>query len=166
MTDKISIFLLGGTISNIGNKNHSNDYINLLIKQSRLIKPQSFIIKRLYENDSVELFNQPNILENIIEKIKNCKSNRILIIMGTDRMINMGKILLKIPELTNKLVLLMGAMIPYKNLIHTDSVFNFGFALGTINQNNLKGIFITMHGILFHPNDIYKDRLNKYFKYL
>lgn len=157
----INIYLLGGTISK-KNEKFSNNYIKSLLKQSRLLEPNEYCIIELYENDSIKLFENDIILNKVINTIISTSLDKNVIIMGTDRLINMAKLLeSKISK--NKLYLLMGSMIPYNNRIETDAIFNFGYVLGSFNSKK-KGVFICMHGKLLKANNIFKDYNTLFFR--
>jgi L-asparaginase len=150
----IAIVLLGGTISYSDSIGFSNQFINELLKQSRIIGG-NYRIYNFNEGDSVSLFKNADKMKQIIKNIQQLDENNVLILVGTDRMVEISKTLSE--KIKNKRLILTGAMIPYHTKIETDSLFNFGYALASLQHDRQHGTWIAMNGTIFSP---YKARKN------
>jgi L-asparaginase/Glu-tRNA(Gln) amidotransferase subunit D len=155
----IHIILLGGTISRNPLDEYNNSYIHKLVNNSR-INPQ-YKIHDLIACDSIKL-NDLIIIDKIIEYINLIKSDRVLILMGTDAMIHIAQQIKK--NIIDKLIICTGAFVPYSNIDNTDSIFNFGCAFGIIQNSNLKpNVYICMNGQILNPDKSVKDYDKKIF---
>ena len=153
--DKIGIILLGGTISQTRPNKYDNSYISELLIQSRL--SIEYTIYDLVAMDSIILWEmEHDLIDRIQKKILEIPENHVLILMGTDRMIQFAQSL----SLRNrtKNIIITGAMIPYRQRVETDSIFNFGFSLGSLSSMRDSGVWIGFHGKLLDPFLIKKDR--------
>ncbi len=157
----IAIVLLGGTISYSDSMGFSNQFINNLLKQSRIIA-DNYRIYNFNESDSVSLFQNADKMKQIIKNIQELNENNVLILVGTDRMVEISQMLSK--KIKNKRLILTGAMIPYDAKIETDSLFNFGYALASIQHGSQKGTWIAMNGTLFSPHKTQKNYLTRTFE--
>jgi L-asparaginase len=110
--------------------------------------------------DSLEM-NQTHI-DSIIYNCKNCKSNKIIITHGTDRMVKSAQEIEK-ANLKNKTIILTGAMIPYAFGSSSDGFFNLGCALSFV-QSLENGVYITMQGQFFKPNKVKKNNKEGFFE--
>ena len=129
MNDTIQIFITGGTFD----KSYNYRDGNLILKKLTFLKCSKEVdvkldidIKTLMMIDSLEM-NQTHI-DSIIYNCKNCKSNKIIITHGTDRMVKSAQEIEK-ANLKNKTIILTGAMIPYAFGSSSDGFFNLGCAL-------------------------------------
>ena len=148
----IAIILLGGTIS-FSENGYDNSFIYDLINQSRIL--ENYSIYNLFEEDSVDLYHDMHKIRDIIGKIQGLEENRVLILLGTDRMIQIGKVIKK--NVKNKKIILTGSIIPYRKKVETDSIFNFGFAIGSLKSIDYPCVLIAMNGILFDPYTTIKN---------
>ena len=155
----IAIVLLGGTISYRKDK-FDNQFIFNLVKQSRIL--DNYEIYNFFEGDSVALYENKEKIKEIIQKINNLNEHKILLLMGTDRMVQFGQKLKT--QLIDKTIIITGAMVPYENRITTDSIFNFGYALGSLINVNDHGVFIAMNAKLFNPDLVVKNYKSKTFE--
>lgn len=155
----LHIILLGGTISKNSLEHFDNSYIHNLGSNSRIIT--QYRIHDLIECDSTKL-NDHIIIEKIIEYINLIKSNQILILMGTDFMVNFAQQLKK--NIKDKIIICTGAFVPYVDKSNTDSIFNFGCAFGIIQNCKLEpNVYICMNGRLLNPDKSIKDYNKKIF---
>jgi len=150
----LAIVLLGGTISYSDSTGFSNHFIDDLLKQSRIVA-DNYRIYNLNEGDSVSLFKNTDKMKQIIRTIQQLDENNLLILVGTDRMVEISQMLVN--KIKNKRMILTGAMIPYDKKIATDSLFNFGFALASLQNDTANGTWIAMNGAMFSPQNTRKN---------
>lgn len=116
-------------------------------------------IKPLMLKDSLEL--TPNDLDRISEACKKSTVKSIVITHGTDRMVETASHLAQLK--LNKTIILTGAMIPYAFGSSSDGFFNLGCAL-SFAQSLKNGVYITMQGQFFNPNNVVKNNKEGFFK--
>ena len=152
----IKIFITGGTFDK------SYDYINgklffekthlpEMIKRSKCnldIKVKTIVMK-----DSLDLSDED--VSKIINTCKKEQSNNIIITHGTDTMTNTARLIAE-QKLSNKTIILTGAMIPYAFGSSSDGFFNLGCALSFV-QTLKPGVYITMQGEYFKWNKVKKN---------
>ena len=123
-----------------------------MLKRSRC--RLNVVFETLMMIDSLEM-NKSHI-EKIISKCKTSDSNKIIITHGTDRIVQSAKELEK-ANLLDKTIILTGAMIPYAFGSSSDGFFNLGCAL-SFAQSLSNGVYITMQGQYFSPNNVKKNK--------
>lgn len=109
-------------------------------------------IRTLMMIDSLEMSDDDR--EIIAHNCLQCDEDKIVITHGTDTMVETAKILAE--KITNKTIVLTGAMIPYK-FGSSDGLFNLGAALAFV-QTLPTGIYIAMNGKYFHWNNVRKNK--------
>ena len=109
-------------------------------------------IRTLMMVDSLEMSQADRDL--IVEQCRNIKEDRIIITHGTDTMETTARVLGEV--ITNKTIVLTGAMIPYK-FGSSDGLFNLGSALAFV-QTLPFGVYIAMNGSYFHWKNVRKNR--------
>jgi len=151
----IAIVLLGGTISYADSSGFNNGFINELMRQSRII--EKYNIYNLNEGNSVALHDDATKMKQIIKTIQDFREKKLLVLVGTDRMVEIAKVFLN--TITKKQIVLTGAMVPFDNKVLTDSLFNFGYALRSLQclSSRKNGTWIAMNGGLFHPQSTRKN---------
>ncbi|MBL6649116.1 MAG: asparaginase [Flavobacteriaceae bacterium] len=165
INNSIQIFVTGGTFDK------SYDYINgdlyfekthipEMLKRSRC--RLNVKVKTLMMIDSLEMTQSD--IDNIISNCKKCNSKRIVITHGTDRIVKSAKEIQK-ANIKNKTIILTGAMIPYAFGSSSDGFFNLGCAL-SFSQSLDNGVYITMQGQYFNPNDVIKNSKKGFFENL
>lgn len=109
-------------------------------------------IRTLMMIDSLEMSDDDRdiIAHNCVQ----CDEDKIVITHGTDTMVETAKILAE--KITDKVVILTGAMIPYK-FGSSDGLFNLGSALAFV-QTLPNGIYISMNGKFFNWNNVRKNK--------
>jgi len=90
----------------------------------------------------------------ILENCAKCDSKHLVITHGTDTMEETATLLGK--KITNKTVVLTGAMVPYK-FGSSDGLFNLGSALAFV-QTLPPGVYITMNGRYFTWDNVRKNK--------
>ena len=103
--------------------------------------------------DSLEMTEQHRI--QIANYINISKEEKILIIHGTDTMVETSEIIAKNkrPEQT---VVITGAMVP-ASMKNSDAFFNFGYAIGALDIVSPGGVWVAMNGSLFEFSDVVKN---------
>jgi L-asparaginase len=109
-------------------------------------------IRTLMMIDSLEMSDEDRdiIAHNCVQ----CEEDKIVITHGTDTMVETAKVLAE--KITNKTIVLTGAMIPYK-FGSSDGLFNLGAALAYVQTLPI-GIYIAMNGKYFHWNNVRKNK--------
>lgn len=157
----VRIFLTGGTFDKEYNEltgelffkdTHIHEMLNLGRNKVEVAIRTIMMIDSLYMKDS----DRKIILENC----KKTKEDRILIIHGTDTMIETAKVLGN--SIKNKTIVLTGAMIPYK-FGSSDGLFNLGSALA-FAQSLPHGVYIAMNGRYFTWDNVRKIKETGEFK--
>ena len=152
----IKIFITGGTFDK------SYDHINgkLFFEKTHLpemIKRSKcnldIQVKTILMKDSLDLSNED--VSKIVNSCKKEKSNNIIITHGTDTMTNTARLIAE-QKLSNKTIILTGAMIPYAFGSSSDGFFNLGCALSFV-QTLKPGVYITMQGEYFEWDKVKKN---------
>ena len=153
----IKIFVTGGTFDK------SYDYVNgslffekthlpEMIKRSKCNLPIE--VKTILMKDSLDFTNEDFC--KIVNSCKNEKGNQIIITHGTDTITNTAKLIADL-NLSDKTIILTGAMIPYAFGSSSDGFFNLGCALSFV-QILKPGVYITMHGQYFEWDKVKKNK--------
>ncbi len=150
----VEILITGGTIAKTyddirGELIFDKDHLAKMISQARITKPLSS--KLLFLKDSLHMDDSDRAL--IKEAILGSRSKNILVLHGTDTMVESAKY---IGEVGDKRVVFTGAMVPYA-LKNSDALFNFGFALGVVERLE-SGVYIAMNAKVFKRDRVQKDR--------
>ena len=103
--------------------------------------------------DSLEMTEEDR--EIIIHNCRKSPANEIIITHGTDRMVQTAKALAE-ADLSQKTIVLTGAMIPYAFGNSSDGFFNLGSALAFV-QSLEKGVYIVMNGRYFRWDQVVKN---------
>jgi L-asparaginase len=108
--------------------------------------------------DSLEMTEKDR--EAILQQCINCSEDKIIITHGTDTMTQTAKVLAK--NMTNKTIVLTGAMIPIK-FGSSDGLFNLGGALAFV-QTLPNGVYVAMNGRYFNWDNVRKNKLTGRFE--
>ena len=92
--------------------------------------------------------------QEILNKCKSCKEDKIVITHGTDTMVETAKLLGE--EIKDKTIVLTGSIIPY-SFVKSDAHFNLGCAIA-FAQFLPKGVYIAMHGKIFSYDNVRKNK--------
>lgn len=157
----VKILLTGGTIDKDYDKIQgelvlTKSHINQMLEQARCRLEISVISHILKDS----LFMNDDDRKCILNKCLGFSETRIVIIHGTDTMIETANVLDS--RIRNKTIILFGAMIPY-SFGNSDALFNFGTALAAV-QCLPFGVYIAMNGIVFPCNNVKKNREEGYFE--
>ncbi len=151
---KIRIFATGGTFDKEYDMIHGNLFFKNTHLQEILDVGRCTInidIRTLMMIDSTNMTDADRKV--ILENVKQCDFDKIIITHGTDNMENTARVLG--PEIKNKTIILTGAMIPYA-FGSSDGFFNIGTALGFV-QTLPPGVFVVMNGQYFEWNNVKKN---------
>ncbi|MCD6098734.1 asparaginase [bacterium] len=109
-------------------------------------------IKTLMMVDSLDMTDADR--EKILEECKKAREDKILIIHGTDTMVETARVLGK--SIRDKTIVLTGAMIPY-TFGSSDGLFNLGSSLAFV-QTLPTGVYISMNGKYFRWDNVRKNK--------
>jgi L-asparaginase len=151
----IRIFVTGGTFDKEYNELNGelffrDTHMPEMLKLGRCKLEVS--IRTLMMIDSLDM--TPADREIILENCKKTKEDKIVITHGTDTMVKTATILAK--EITDKTIVLTGAMIPYK-FGSSDGLFNLGSVLSFV-QALPHGVYVAMNGKYFPWDNVRKNR--------
>lgn len=152
---KIRLFVTGGTFDKeydeINGKLFFKDtHISEMLKLGRCSLEVD--VRTLMMVDSLDMSDDDRQL--ILKNCQKAKESHIIITHGTDTMAKTAQILG--PQITNKTIVLTGAMIPYK-FGSSDGLFNIGAALAFV-QSLKPGVYVAMNGRFFDWNNVEKDK--------
>ena len=150
---KIKIFTTGGTIDKIyfdikSEFQIGEPLIGQLLNEANI--SFDYEIESVLRKDSLDLTEDDRRM--IVENIRSDSSQRILVIHGTDTMVETAKMLIGLPE---KIIVLTGSMQPAR-LRESDAVFNIGYAIAAV-QLLPSGVYIAMNGRIFDPHKTWKN---------
>ncbi len=159
---QIKIITTGGTIDKVYFDRKSDFQIGEpsiveILKEANVTF--SYEVLSVLRKDSLDMTDDDRLL--ICSKVKTSTQNRIVITHGTDTMIDTAKAL---QGITGKIIVLTGAMQPAK-FRFTDAVFNIGCAVTAV-QIMPEGVYITMNGRIFNPENIRKNHIQNCFELL
>jgi len=101
-------------------------------------------IEEIFRKDSIDLTEADRA--HIVDTVRRCPHERIIITHGTDTMTATGRLLQSVP---GKTIVLTGSMQPAR-FAESDAVFNVGAAVMAA-QTLPPGVYIAMHGQVFDP---------------
>jgi len=110
-----------------------------------------FEVLSLMKKDS--LYINDDDRELIKQVIKKSDEKHFLITHGTDSMVATANYLSDIP---GKTIVLTGALSPAK-FQNTDAIFNIGCAIAAV-QTLDQGAWVIMNGLVWHPDEVAKNR--------
>ena len=149
----IAVLTTGGTFDKIyfdANSEYSigEPCISSILDEGNVTS--EFRIKSILKKDSLDINQKER--ELIKKSVIECEEERIIIIHGTDTMVETAKFL---EEIKDKTIVLTGSMQPAR-FKKTDAIFNPGFAFAAaLSLEN--GIYIAMNGRIFNSNNVRKN---------
>lgn len=151
----IEIFVTGGTFDKQYNELDGNllfrgTHIPDMLKQGRCKLDIDIRILMMIDSNCMTDTDRNIVLENC----KASQGTRIVIIHGTDTMVETARVLAA--SIHDKTIVLSGAMVPYA-FTGSDSIFNLGCALAFV-QTLPHGVYISMNGRYFHWDNVRKNR--------
>jgi len=165
MRAEVQLYITGGTFDKeydyiTGELYFKDTHLQDMIERGRCTI--NFDIKTLMMVDSLEMTDTDR--EIISHNCKSTKLDKIIITHGTDTMVQTAK-MLAAQDISEKTIVLMGAMIPYAFGTSSDGFFNLGSALAFV-QAKPPGVYIVMNGRCFDSDNVRKNRQTGYFEYL
>ncbi len=165
MGEQIQVFITGGTFDKeynfvSGQLYFKDTHIPGILERGRCTL--DIDVRTLMMVDSLEM--TPEDREIIGHHCQKTQSRHILITHGTDTMTVTAEYLAK-ENLTEKTIVLTGAMIPYAFGNSSDGFFNLGSALAFV-QILEPGVYIVMNGRYFPWNKVQKNTKTGYFEEL
>lgn len=151
----IRIFITGGTFDKeynelTGQLYFKDSHLPEMLELGRNLVPVE--IRTLMMVDSLEMTVDDR--ELIAEHCIKSPEDHIIITHGTDTMSETAKLLSA--KISNKTIVLTGAMIPYK-FGSSDGLFNLGSALAFV-QTLPKGVYVVMNGRFFNATNVRKNK--------
>ncbi len=154
----IRIITTGGTFDKQydavkGELTFRESHLPRILSQARVTLP--IHLDALFAVDSLVMTEEQrnSVIENAIASVEEL----VVIIHGTDTMVNTAKLLeSRLPENDRHVFMFTGAMIPYA-LEESDAVFNLGCAMASV-QLLPPGVYITMGGKVYQADAVRKNR--------
>lgn len=161
----IQIFVTGGTFDKeynfiTGELYFKDTHLNEMFERGR--SSLDIDLKTLMMVDSLEMTEEDRNI--VVYQCKKSPADKILLTHGTDRMVATAKALAE-AEISNKTIVITGAMIPYAFGNSSDGFFNLGAALAFV-QVLPPGIYITMNGKYFPWDNVRKNYDTGFFETL
>lgn len=151
----IKIFITGGTFDKEYNELNGTLYFkdSHMSEMLKLGRNKAEVdVRTLMMIDSLEMTEEDRKL--ITYQCQHCAEEKIIITHGTDTMTVTAELLAK--TITNKTIILTGAMIPYK-FGSSDGLFNLGSAIAYV-QTLPSGVYIAMNGQYFSAGKVRKNK--------
>jgi L-asparaginase len=150
----MKIFTVGGTIDKI----YFDELSTYQVGEPNISKVLSefnlgfeYSVESIFRKDSLEITEEDR--QVVLERVKNCSADKILLTHGTDTMVDTARCL---QAVEGKTIVLTGALKPamFKT---TDAVFNIGGAVVAL-QTLPAGVYIVMNGRVFEADCVVKNR--------
>ena len=159
---KILIINTGGTFNKVYNPLTGDLDIERSGKAIKAIAKAwltEFEIKNIIGKDSLDLTDEDRT--TIIKTIQDSREKNIIIIHGTDT-IDKTAMCIKNANIEKNIVL-TGAMVPY-SVNPIESVANLASSYGYLQNYNIKGVCISMNGIIKDYKRVVKNKEKGYFE--
>lgn len=152
----IQVFITGGTFDKdynyiTGKLYFKDTHLPEMFDRGRCTLPVD--IKTLMMIDSLEMTEADRAI--ITHNCRRAEAGRILITHGTDTMVETARYIAS-AEITDKTIVLTGAMIPYAFGNSSDGFFNLGSALAFV-QTLPAGVYVVMNGRYFDWYNVQKN---------
>lgn len=153
----IQIFITGGTFDKEynyiqGSLYFKDTHLPEMLQRGRCTLDTD--VKTLMMVDSLEMTDSDRVI--IAHNCERSPFSRIVITHGTDTIVETAAFLAA-RAISDKTIVLTGAMIPYAFGSSSDGFFNMGSALAFV-QTLPNGVFIVMNGRAFPWNTVQKNR--------
>ncbi len=150
---KVAILTTGGTFDKIyfdANSEYSigEPCIKSILDEGNVTS--DLRIKSILKKDSLDITSEER--EIIRKSVEECEEEKIIIIHGTDTMVETAK---HLESIKDKTIVLTGSMQPAR-FRKTDAIFNSGFALAATICLEF-GIYIAMNGKVFKSDNVRKN---------
>lgn len=160
---KIAVFVTGGTFDKEYNELNGELFFKKTHVDEMLAMGRSLVKTRvatLMMKDSLVMTDADRAV--IAKACKTAKESAIVITHGTDTMELTARYLA--PRVANKVIILTGAMVPYK-FGSSDGLFNLGSAIAYA-QVQPHGVYVAMNGQCFRWDDVRKNKKKGVFEAL
>ncbi|MEE9439492.1 MAG: asparaginase domain-containing protein [Saprospiraceae bacterium] len=163
--EKVQVYVTGGTFDKeynfiTGELFFKDTHLNRMFEKGRCTL--DIDVKTLMMVDSLEMTEADR---NIIKhNCQSTKARKILITHGTDTMVETAKAL-EAADISEKTIVLTGAMVPIAFGTSSDGFFNLGSALA-YTEALPSGVYISMNGRWFRANNVKKNRKTGFFEEL
>lgn len=158
----IHIVITGGTIDSyydpvkitlaVSNESFIPKYFDKL--QSSL-KPYAKIkFSEVFMKDSRDLTDEDR--KNILEVIEKSEAKKIIITHGTYTIPETARFLKENLKRKDKVIILVGSMIPIDGFDFSDAPFNLGYAFAQV-QTLAPGVYVCMNSRVFTAEEVLKD---------
>ncbi len=159
---EIKIYTTGGTIDKLKSKSGSKyrvgrSKIEYTLEEANVSFDYS--ISSILQKDS--LYMDDKDIQLIFNTVKNSSHKYIVITHGTDTIVQTAK---KMESMEGKVIVLTGAFKPAK-CKSSDATFNIGYAIASV-QLLKPGVYITMNGSIFNPDETRKNLEMNTFEYI
>lgn len=150
---KVAILTTGGTFDKVyfdANSEYSigEPCISSILDEGNV--SSDYRVESILKKDSLDITQEER--EIIKKAVKDCDEDKVIIIHGTDTMVETAKYL---EDIENKTIVLTGSMQPAR-FRKTDAIFNSGFAYAAaLSLDN--GIYIAMSGRIFQSDNVRKN---------
>ena len=114
-------------------------------------------VDALMRKDSLDM--TPKDRDEVVDHVRACGVDRVLITHGTDTMVETARALMDVED---KTIVLVGSLSPAR-FKASDAEFNIGFALAAV-QTLPPGVYLAMNGRIFHPDRVTKNRVDNRFE--
>ncbi len=161
---KIQIFVTGGTFDKeynfiTGKLFFKDTHLHEMMERGR--STLHVDIMTLMMIDSLDMTDaERNVINYNCEK---SSAEQILITHGTDRMVETAQYLAENSKLSDKTIVLTGAMVPYAFGTSSDGFFNLGSTLAYC-QSMDPGVYISMNGRCYDWDNVRKNRKTGFFE--
>ena len=161
----VQIFITGGTFDKdynyiTGKLEFKETSVNQMLDRGRCTVPHN--VRTLMMIDSLDMTDADR--EIIAHNVIRSEANRIVITHGSDTMVQTAAYLAK-QDISEKTVVLTGAMVPYAFGTSSDGFFNLGSAL-SFAQVMPPGVYVAMNGQVFNHDNVRKNTKTGYFETL
>ncbi len=159
----IQLFVTGGTFDKdydfiSGGLHFKDSHVHEMLERGRCTVPVS--VRTLMMVDSLDMTDDDRAV--IAHNIKASEHRSIIITHGTDTMVDTARYLAT-DDVSNKTIVLTGAMIPYVVGTSSDGFFNLGSAV-SFAQSLEPGVYVAMNGQAFAYDRVRKNRQTGYFE--
>jgi L-asparaginase len=153
----VQVFVTGGTFDKeynylTGQLYFKDTHLKEMFSLGRCEVPID--LKTLMMVDSLEMSDEDRAI--VTYNCRKSQHDRILITHGTDSMVETARAIAA-AKITDKTIILTGAMIPYAFGNSSDGFFNLGSALA-FAQILPPGVYVVMNGRYFDWHNVYKNR--------
>lgn len=162
---EVQVYVTGGTFDKeydyiTGQLYFKNTHLQEMFERGR--STINVDVKTLMMVDSLEMTDSDRDI--ILHNCKSTRLNKIIITHGTDTIVETARLLAE-ADISNKTIVLTGAMIPIAFGTSSDGFFNLGSALA-FAQSMPHGVYVVMNGRVFDYDNVQKNRQTGYFEEL